>query len=178
MSSSSGWEYTKLDPAIHDRNSFSCGESSLDDFIRTKANKEAKQGYSGCFVAINKDNIIGGYYTLSHLSIDTSGLPDTIRKKLPRYGVTPAFLLGRLAVDIKFQGQHLGADLLVDALKRAYSNEIPAYAVVVDALNTKAENFYVHMGFSGLRSAPGRFFMPMRTIERVIQETEEQSEPE
>ena len=44
---------------------------------------------------------------------------DTITRKLPRYPLVPATLLGRLAVDRSYQGRGYGRFLLADALHRA-----------------------------------------------------------
>jgi hypothetical protein len=60
-----------------------------------------------------------GYYTLTATSIALNALSPQIVKKLPRYPVMPAVLLGRLAVSRNYhQGQGLGGVLLADALKR------------------------------------------------------------
>jgi GNAT superfamily N-acetyltransferase len=75
-----------------------------------------------------------GYYTLSSYGIDVGELPADVVKKLPRYPLIPATLLGRLAVDRRYQGQGVGEFLLMDALHRALvqSAEIGTAAVVVD----------------------------------------------
>lgn len=48
-----------------------------------------------------------GYYTLSSASIIRTPLPEKLTRKLPRYKDLPATLLGRLAVDKKYQGQRI-----------------------------------------------------------------------
>ena len=52
-------------------------------------------------------------------------------------------VLGRLAVDKAFQGQHIGAGLLKDALKRALnaSQGIGARAAIVHAIDDEAKGF-------------------------------------
>jgi hypothetical protein len=64
-----------------------------------------------------------GYYTLSAHSIERDALPETVvkRLKLPKYLHIPANLMGRLAVDLKYQGQRLGEILLMDGLERSYA---------------------------------------------------------
>ena len=54
--------------------------------------------------------------------------PEALAKKLPRYPSVPTVRMGRLAVDQAFKGQGLGAALLADALRRAVTAEIAAYA--------------------------------------------------
>lgn len=75
-----------------------------------------------------------GYYTLSASLLNTSDLPDTLVKKLPRYPQLPVILLGRLAVDGSMKGKALGQFLLTNALHRCLeaAGSIAAMAVVVD----------------------------------------------
>ena len=51
-----------------------------------------------------------GYYTLSSHSIERHSLPEEVIKKLklPKYELIPTTLMGRLAVDLKYQGQRIG----------------------------------------------------------------------
>ena len=50
------------------------------------------------FVLVLPDGAIGGYYTLSATSVKLTEFPADITRKLPRYPLVPATLLGRLAV--------------------------------------------------------------------------------
>ncbi|MDP3636384.1 MAG: hypothetical protein U0989_12015 [Azonexus sp.] len=90
--------------------------------------------------------VIAGFYTLSVVSIAAETLPETLRKKPPRYPV-PVALLGRLAVSRQVQG--LGSILLADACKRvaAASETLAVAAIVVDAKSSLAAAFYRHLGF-------------------------------
>ena len=107
-----------------------------------------------------------GYYTLSSYGVDIGELPVDVAKKLPRYPLIPATLLGRLAVDRRYQGQGVGEFLLMDALHRSLvqSAEIAAAAVVVDAIDTGAVKFYEHFGFVRFPAMAGRLFLPMKAI--------------
>jgi hypothetical protein len=51
------------------------------------------------FVLVLPDGAIAGYYTLSSTSVQLAELPEQPVRKLPRYPLVPATLLGRLAVD-------------------------------------------------------------------------------
>ncbi|MGH9293037.1 MAG: histone acetyltransferase [Acidimicrobiales bacterium] len=64
----------------------------------------------------------------------------------------PVVLLGRLALDRSEQGRHLGGHVLVDALGRSVrgGRESGARAVVVDAIDEGAANFYRHFDFHDL----------------------------
>lgn len=113
---------------------------------------------TACFVAIDAENRIAGYYTLASASMLLSELPADIGKKLPRYPSVPAVRLGRLAVDQNFQGQGLGGALLADALDRAIRPEIAACAMVVNAKDDRAAMFYHHHGFIILPTAKMTLF--------------------
>ncbi len=151
----------------HDRPGFHCGISSLDDYIRKQARQDVKRRVSRVFVAAATEhpNTIVGYYTLSTLSIELCQLPEALARKLPRHPV-PAALLGRLAVNQRAQGHGVGGMLLVDAIKRtlAISDEIAIYAMVVDAIDERAQRFYEKFGFSLLSSKSRRLFLPLKSI--------------
>jgi predicted GNAT family N-acyltransferase len=113
---------------------------------------------------------IVGYYTLSAATIELQELPVAVARRLPRYPLLPAVLIGRLAVDRAFTGQGWGEILLVDALRRslAQSRQIAAMAVVVDAKDAAARRFYERYGFQPLVEHQNRLFVPMKTIELLF----------
>ena len=152
----------------HDKSSFNSGSISLDNYIKKQANQDTKRRISRVFAAttVNQADVIVGYYTLSSLSIELNQLPPNLAHKLPRYPI-PAALIGRLAIDQSFQGQGVGKLLLVDAIKRtlAVSNEIAIYAIVVDAIDKAAEQFYMKFGFMKISSENRRLFLPLKNLQ-------------
>ena len=89
--------------------------------------------------------------------VQTCALPISDHaKRLPRYPVIPAVLLGRLAIAKSHQGKRLGGALVADALLRAARSEVMAYAMVVDAKDEAAVRFYEHLGFTRLDDDPRR----------------------
>jgi GNAT superfamily N-acetyltransferase len=118
---------------------------------------------------VDCDGSIVGYYTLSAYGVQLPEFPEAIARKLPRYPVLPATLLGRLAVSRAHQGKSLGSLLLVDALYRSWRNasEVGSVGVVVDAVDEKARAFYLHHEFVPLRSSANRLYRPMATIEKA-----------
>ena len=58
--------------------------------------------------------------------------------------------VGRLTVDQRYRGKKLGSALLWDAVLRATRSEIAAFALVVDAKDDAAANFYRYHGFVAL----------------------------
>ena len=95
-----------------------------------------------CFDTAGESAVLGDY-TLSSFGIDVGMVPPEIAKKLPRYPLIPATLLGRLAVDERHHGEGIGEFLFMDALHRSQgqSGPIAAVAVVVEAIDEQAERF-------------------------------------
>ena len=153
--------------ARHDRSSFSCGSEPLDNYLIRQASQDIKRNITTCFVAVDGTERIAGYYTLSSASIALTDLPDSIVKKLPRYPVVPAVRLGRLAVDVNFRGQGLGGALLADAFSRVIDSGIGVYAMIVDAKDKTAADFYRHHGFIPFADSPRTLFLPMETVKKL-----------
>ncbi len=156
----------------HKKNKFSCGQEMLDNYLHKQANQDLKRKLSACFVINDKESkLIKGYYTLANNSIPLNVIPTTFQKKLPKsYTSIPTTLLGRLAIDKRFQGKGIGKLLLIDALKRSYdiSKNIGSFAVVVDPLDIDAEKFYDRYGFIKLPDS-GKMILPMNTINKLFE---------
>lgn len=156
----------------HRKNEFSCGKEMLDDYLHKQANQDIKRKLSACFVLNdNENNLIKGYYTLANNSIPQDFIPTQFQKKLPKsYSSIPTTLLGRLATDLRYEGQGIGKLLLIDALKRSYeiSKSIGSFAVVVDPLDSNAEKFYDRYGFIKLPDS-GKMFLAMNTIKKLFE---------
>ena len=156
----------------HKKSKFSCGKEMLDNYLHKQASQDIKRKLSVCFVIKEVEtDLIKGYYTLSNNSIPLELVPNEIRKKLPRsYEAIPTILLGRLAIDNKFQAQGIGKLILIDALKRSYelSKTIGSFAVVVDPIDKDAERFYDKYGFIKLPDS-GKMFLPMKTIGQLFE---------
>ncbi len=87
--------------------------------------------------------MIAGCYTLSQYAVQLDAIPEEVARKLAKYPLVPATLLGRLDVSIAFRGQGLGSILLMDALLRTllHSREMASAGVVVDAKDAAAAAF-------------------------------------
>src|SRR5680860_1855373 len=103
----------------HRKREFSCGKEMLDNYLYRQAKQDVKRKLSASFVLEDKETLlIKGYYTLANHSIPRQILHEEIKRKLPKsYLSIPTTLLGRLAIDKRFQGKGIGKLLLVDALK-------------------------------------------------------------
>ena len=155
----------------HNRKDFDCGKELLNDYLKTQARQDVKRKLSACFVlADSETKVIQGYYTLSNNSIPLSSFSEQIQNKLPKsYKSIPTTLLGRLAIDKKYQGNGIGKILLIDALKRSYgiSNEIGSFGIIVDPIDDDAKSFYQKYDFIELPNS-GKMFIATQTLKELF----------
>ena len=154
----------------HDRLSFSCGVPDLDRYLHVQASQDARRKVAAPFVMVDQDKKVVAYYTLSAYAIRSSELPPDMARKLPKYPLIPATLLGRFAVSQVHQGHKLGRLLLMDALFRSWKNtaEVASVGVVAEAYNDAVRDFYLHYEFIPLLEHPRKLFIAMGTIEKAF----------
>jgi GNAT superfamily N-acetyltransferase len=157
----------------HDRAAFSCGQEALDRYIKQQAGQDLRRRIAAVFVACPAGtHTVAGYYTLATFGIAPTSLPQTETKRLPHYDQFPATRIGRLAVHQLQQGKGLGKLLLMDALDRSArtASQIAAMAVVVDAKDDAARRFYEAYGFRRFEDDEYRLFLPITTIDRLLEQ--------
>lgn len=154
----------------HDRSAFNSGSQELDRYLRERASQDIRRRLATCFVVIDVETRdVAGFYTLAATSIALGDMPPEIVRKLPRYPVIPAALLGRLAVGLNHQGKGLGATLLADALLRTARAEVGVFIMLVDAKNDAAQRFYERFGFTLLPGEARRLSLPIATAVRQLE---------
>jgi GNAT superfamily N-acetyltransferase len=153
----------------HDRSGFSCGVGELDDWFRRRAGQDVRRNIARVFVALDGEEPVG-FYSLSAFTLSLDEVPEDLTKKLPRYDRIPAALIGRLARDEKRRGQGIGELLVADAVRRILgaSEEIGVFAIIVDAKDNAASDFYQTFGFAPFPSNPKRLFMLTSTAKAAI----------
>lgn len=94
--------------------------------------------------------------------------PGNLRRNMP--DPIPVIVLGRLAVDLRYQGSGLGSALLKDAMLRALnaSREIGAAALVVHALTDDLRDYYARFGFVEYPEGARTLYLPMKTIAAAL----------
>lgn len=151
----------------HNRELFDCGNEPLNRYLKQQARQDLEKRVAAPFVLVEPTtSIVRGYYTLSASIISLDDLPESQKKKLPRYGQLPVTLIGRLARDKSINFKGVGEFLLMDALRRSHEHaaQIAAMAVVVDAKDEAAESFYRHFNFLPFQQTPRRLFLPMHQM--------------
>jgi ribosomal protein S18 acetylase RimI-like enzyme len=157
---------TPLDPDI-ERQGFRSGVDPLDRYFHQRVTQDVRRRITSCFVALDPDGRIAGFYTLAAASVLLTELPEAIARKLPRYPTVPTIRMGRLAVDRADRNQGLGAALLADALSRSIDSGVAAFALVVDAKDDAATAFYEHHGCIPLTRQPSTLFLPLATVRAI-----------
>ena len=144
---------------------FDCGTPELNQYLRHYAFKNDQLSIGKTFLAITETQDVAGYLTISTAQITTDSLPEELRAKLPRYPV-PAFRIGKLAVDHRFQGLGVGSWLLTQAFQKAVeiAQNVGLFAILVDAIDEKAKRFYLKYGFIPFIEQPLTLFLPLATI--------------
>lgn len=143
---------------------------SLDDWLRSRA--LASEGLSARTYVIcpaDRPNVVVGYHAITTAMEQRAILPGA-RLRHGQPDQVPLLLIGRLAVDVSYQGMGLGTDLLADALRRclAASEIAGVRAVVAHAIDNAAAIFYERHGF--LRSPLGErvMLLPIETVQLAV----------
>jgi GNAT superfamily N-acetyltransferase len=130
---------------------FESGETVLDEWLQRRALKNLQSGASRTYVICSKVSLnVVGFFSLSMGQILASDVVGSMRRNMPTN--IPAVVLGRLAIDITWQGKGVGRALLAEVMRRALraSDEVAARLLIVHAISPAAESFYKHHGFTRL----------------------------
>lgn len=154
----------------HDRESFDCGDDTLNTFLRRFARQNHEAGGAKTFLAIGKgDGAILGFYSLAPASVAFARSPAVVRRGLAQHEI-PGFRLARLAVSSGAQGQGLGGQLLLAAARRCLraAVEVGGVVMVIDAKSERAADWYRSYGAVPLLDAPLKLVLPLATLEAAL----------
>lgn len=155
--------------AAHDLSGFTCGKPALDRWLKTRALSNQEKGFTAVLV-VHDDNRVVGYYGLAPTAVLPSILSRSVRTGQPPDPV-PCLLLGQLATDQNWIGKGIGTGLLKHALQRcvAAANLIGGRALIVNAIDTEAVEFWRRRGFMASRDDPQILFRSMADIAASIE---------
>ena len=133
-------------------NGFSCGVEKIDAWLHRFGRNAQRRGTAVVYATFH-DEKLAAFYTLSAQSIAREEASGWLARTTPPQ--IPVILLGMLGVDVRFQGQGLGHDMLLDAAQRSrnVAESIGAKALVVEPYDEKALNFYRKYGFNEIPGA-------------------------
>ncbi len=121
-------------------------------------------------VYANDAGEIAGYYTLSAVTLELSGLPDVVKRGRPQLPV-PATLLGRLATATTYENRGVGTYLLSHAMRTAYNSSaaVAAAFFVIDSKPHAVEFYRKRFPFEALPSNQLRLILSMDSIGKALQ---------
>jgi GNAT superfamily N-acetyltransferase len=157
----------KLQPH-HAVEAFDCGREALNLFLRKHALQNQRSRGSQTYVGLADEAVIG-YYALAVGSVEQEHAPERVRKGLAKHSI-PIMLLARLAVDLHWQKQEVGAALLKDAILRTLQAADIAgiRALVVHAKDEDARTFYERFDFLPSPSDPLHLFMLLKDLGKIV----------
>ncbi|OIN80957.1 GNAT family N-acetyltransferase [Mycobacterium malmoense] len=138
---------TLLDLEGHQRNEFTSGEPSPDEWLRRYAGQNRRGNTAAVWVIADRSCRVVCYATLSMTSVDRSASPAPLARGAPIQ--VPALLVGRLATDNHAAGLGLGTQMVKHILATAaeLNEKAACRAVVVTALSPIALSWWQRFGF-------------------------------
>lgn len=157
----------KLQPH-HAVEAFDCGQEALNHFLQKHALQNQHSGGAQTYVGLANETVIG-YYALAVGSVEQEHAPERVKKGLAKHSI-PIMLLARLAVDLRWQKQGVGAALLKDAMLRTLQAADIAgiRALVVHAKDEAARKFYGRFDFLPSPTDPLHLFMLLKDVRKIL----------
>lgn len=151
----------------HDLEPFGCGVPPLDNWLKQRARQNEASGASRTYVVCVARRVVG-YYSLAAGSVLHDAATGRVRRNMPE--PVPVALLGRLAVDRRWQGRKIGPALLQDAVQRVVgaAGIIGVRAILVHAINDDAKRFYEHWGLRPSPIEPMTLMITLDEARRVL----------
>ena len=140
-----------------DRAAFDCGHAVLNHWFQRHAWGNERDNASRTYVMVEAEtDKIVGYVTLATGQIERAFLQKSKQRNMP--DPVPVLILGQLAIDVGYQGQGIGSDLLQFALQLAVatSRSVGTVGVLTHPLYPEVRAFYERWGFSELQGDPKR----------------------
>lgn len=146
---------------------FTCGVRRIDDyFAQGESIQQAR--LARLFVALDRPTrrTLLGFYAMHNMDIEAELVPPPLGVRLRRGSQIGAVYISMFAVASAHQNRGIGALLLANALKRIkrLGEDSGVWAVALDPLNQRAEDFYRRHGFDTLTAQPRRLFLPVDSI--------------
>lgn len=144
----------------HILSEFRSGAMVLDEWLKGRGLKNQSFGAARTFVICPADSShVIGFYSLATGSVTHAIATGNLKRNMP--DPISVIILARLAIDSRFQGKGIGADLLRDAVLRSYgvAENVGVRAMMVHALSESAKDFYLHHGFSESTTQENTLFL-------------------
>jgi len=123
------------------------------------------------FVTTETEPDVAGYYALAAGAVMPREATARLARGLAANQPVPVVLLGRLAVDVRHQGRHLGRSLLLDAMTRVLQagELIGVRALLVHAIDERARDWYAQFGFERSPTHPLHLLLLTKDLRATIE---------
>lgn len=127
---------------------FDCGEKSLNDFLCSdEVNNYQEQLLGKTFLVFSR-GILVGYYTIGTGSLRKETVDGSKSMgNILNIEEIPSIIIGRLAVDSKFQKQGIGEFLIEKIIMESLSRKDLVVRLVIVQAKKEAFDFYLKCGF-------------------------------
>lgn len=144
-----------------DLSRFDCGNEALNHWLFERARSNSKRGSSRVYVLTTSTSELVGFYCLFNHSIVRANLKSALSRNMP--DPIPTILLGRLAVDKRFQGMGIGRGLLRHAVERAkLVAQVSGFVgLVTEPIDEAATTFYLNAGFVPIKNGSALLIYPL-----------------
>lgn len=147
----------------HDLSDFQSDNAELNDWLKEQALKS--EGLSArTYVLVTEGKVIG-YYCLATATVARTVAIGSVKRNSP--DPIPCMLIGRLAVDLRWEKRGIGSGLLRDALLRIFNvaQVVGVKAVLVHAKDENAKSFYLKRGFQESPIESFTLMLPVKDIQ-------------
>lgn len=153
--------------AHHESTAFDCGQPELNEWLRLQALDNEASGASRTYVVCAEGRVVG-YYALATGAIARAAATGKVRRQMP--DPIPVIIIGRLAVDARYQGHGLGYGLLRDALLRTLqvAKQAGIRAVLLHVMTADAKRFYQRAGFQESPLDPMTMMITIADVEKAV----------
>ena len=145
---------------------------SLNEWLRKHALQSHRSGGWRVFVTTETDPHVVGYCALAAGAVMPRAAPARLARGLAANQPVPVVLLGRLAVDARHQGQHVGRSLLLDAMSRVLQagELIGIRALLVHAVDERAGEWYAQFGFERSPTHPLHLILLLKDLRATLED--------
>ena len=135
--------------------------------LRTKAAKA--DGLTARTYVVCDGNRIVGFYSLAAGAVLRKELP-TAKARHDTPSQIPVIVIGRLAVDLRYQKGNIGSGMLREGIMRAIdaSRTIGVRAVMLHAIDDDAYAFYLRYGFVPSPTDKKTLILPIETAIKAL----------
>ena len=157
--------------AHHPLEGFDCGKPALTDWLLRHARQAQGSGSARTFVVCD-DQRVAGYFSLTVGQVDTSEVPERVRRGMGQYPI-PVVLLARLAVDTDYQGKGVGVGMLKNAIQRTLliSEQAGIRALLTHPIDEQADAFYRKFAFETAPEQENQLLLLLKDAQKHVQIT-------